>query len=469
MSITQTRTISGHRGNRSGRRSSKSTATKTHPERLGAVLVWLILLGMFVGLTPFMSLDPGLGSAINKGYWLIVGGLAVVSVFRTWATSKVLIARFWPVGVPLAWFSASIFWSDFPTLTLERFVILGIMSATTFAVAASQVPKQHLARILLIIAGAALFVNVASVILVPDLTITLGGKFHGMFGNSNTAGTATALTLLAFLWAIPAARDRKRQIGATLMAGLALWFLIGTESATSITAVFVTPIGILVLLLSRRLSLVSRFVALGITGLAAAVGLASLVVFGLGAGEIAEVTLGDTTLTGRTFLWEALWVEIRNHPWVGSAYGAFWYLDSAPNALYATSGFLGRVGQAHNGYIDLVLQVGIVGFVAAMVPLVHMGMLATRYSHRMRDSRSRKWLSLLPLGLLVFLIVHNFLESSLFRSGSTLTMAFFLGYFLVGSWDLLDKTRVKRRRSKSRRRRHSRSSSGRAAQIEPAL
>ncbi len=454
MSLAQTGKTVGPSRRRGDRVEARRSATRADPRRLGTVLLWLLLVSMFFGLTPFWAnSDPRLGSAINKGFWLVVGAMSAISIFRTRPAAMALARKLWPVAVPLAWFGFSVFWSDFPRLTLERVAILWITVVATFAVAACKVPKTRLVQALLLISGAALLANAGSVFVVPDIALFISeGKFRGMHGNPNTAGTATALTFLAFLLAVPASRALSQKVAMGLVAGLAFWFLLGTESATSIGAAIVTLVPLAVLLVGRRLSLVGQFLAASLAGVALVAGMIWLVAAGVGAGDIADVTFGDTTFTGRTYLWAALMDEIRGQPWVGSAYGAFWYLDSAENALYATSGFLSGVGQAHNGFLDLVLQAGVIGFLVAMVPLTHMGMLALRYSHRMRVSRSRKWLSLLPVGLFVFVVVHNLMESSLFRSGSTLAMAFFLSYFLVGSWEVFDKTGVKRDGRRKRRR-----------------
>ncbi len=412
------------------------------------------MVSVFFGLTPFWANpDPQLGSAINKGFWLVVGMISTIAILQTRPAAIALARKFWPVAVPVAWFGFSVLWSDFPMLTLERVAILGIMVLATFAVAACKVPKPQLIKALLLTSGLALLANAVSVFVVPDIALFLsGGKFRGMFSNPNTAGTVTALTFLVFLLAVPASRALWQKAVMGLLAGLAFWFLIGTESATSIGAAIVTLVPLAVLLIGRRLTLVGQFLAASLAGVALIAGMIWLVAVGVGAGDAAEVTFGDTTFTGRTHLWAALMDEIRGHPWVGSAYGAFWHLDSAENALYATSGFLSGVGQAHNGFLDLVLQVGVIGFLAAMVPLTHMGVLALRYGHRMGASRSRKWLSLFPVGLFVFVVLHNLLESSLFRPGSPLAMAFFLGYFLVGSWEMFDKMGVKRDGLRKRKR-----------------
>lgn len=425
---------------------ARKMATARRAERLGQIIFVLTLIRIFPGLSPFLpNLSPAIGSAINQGFWLTVGALSAVAVYQNWAYSKQLFLRSWPMVIPLVWFGTSILWSPYPALTLQRIVILGIMAFTAFAVAASQVRMKDLIRLLVVTSGVVLFVNAGSVLIVPELAITPGGDFLGMHSHKNVAGVVTAITFLIFLFSVPGVRDRNRRIATILLAGLAAWFLIGSNSETSMAAAFTAPLPILILMVGRRLTRTNQVVVVGVVAIALVFTVASLVVFGVSTQEIGEAAFGDTTFTGRSQIWASLIPEIRNHPLIGSAYGAFWFLDTQPNAFYATEGFLARVGQAHNGYIDLVLQVGSIGLLAGLVPLLHLAIMAIRYAHRMRKRKSRKWPSLFLLSLIVFLVAHNILESSLFRSGAPLGMVFMLCYFPLCRWTMREPSSTTRR------------------------
>ncbi|UJB69157.1 O-antigen ligase family protein [Acaryochloris sp. 'Moss Beach'] len=68
----------------------------------------------------------------------------------------------------------------------------------------------------------------------------------------------------------------------------------------------------------------------------------------------------DPSLTGRTDLWVWALDDIGKRPWLGYGYGAFWQDFSSKAALirYAAGW---QVPSAHNGLLDLLLDLGILG------------------------------------------------------------------------------------------------------------
>jgi O-antigen ligase len=67
----------------------------------------------------------------------------------------------------------------------------------------------------------------------------------------------------------------------------------------------------------------------------------------------------DPSLTGRTDIWDSLMRKVADRPWTGYGYGAFWGRigDSAPaDWVRKETGWV--VPSAHNGWIDLLVQLG---------------------------------------------------------------------------------------------------------------
>jgi exopolysaccharide production protein ExoQ len=77
----------------------------------------------------------------------------------------------------------------------------------------------------------------------------------------------------------------------------------------------------------------------------------------------------DPTLTGRTMIWDESWKFIKERPILGYGYGAFWNEASGPMAILQQA--IGwPAPNAHNGYVDLWLQLGLLGiclFAAALL------------------------------------------------------------------------------------------------------
>jgi exopolysaccharide production protein ExoQ len=76
----------------------------------------------------------------------------------------------------------------------------------------------------------------------------------------------------------------------------------------------------------------------------------------------------DPTLSQRTSIWAAVWVEITKRPLLGYGFGAFWKgLFGPSHDVVISSGW--NVFQAQNGFLDVWLSVGVLGvaIVALMV------------------------------------------------------------------------------------------------------
>src|SRR5207302_5013109 len=77
--------------------------------------------------------------------------------------------------------------------------------------------------------------------------------------------------------------------------------------------------------------------------------------------ELAVAALGrDVTLTGRTGLWPLAVDAIAERWWFGHGYGAFWLgWDGESASIWR--GLSWRPAHAHNGILDLGLELGVAG------------------------------------------------------------------------------------------------------------
>jgi O-antigen ligase len=73
----------------------------------------------------------------------------------------------------------------------------------------------------------------------------------------------------------------------------------------------------------------------------------------------------DMTLTGRTEIWEPVLLSIMKRPLTGYGYCAFWNGMSGESGIIAST--VGWVPpHAHNGFLNVALQVGITGLLVLM-------------------------------------------------------------------------------------------------------
>ena len=133
----------------------------------------------------------------------------------------------------------------------------------------------------------------------------------------------------------------------------------------------------------------------------------AVVVFGLlikltGADAVLIGALGrDSTLTGRTDIWSLVLNHVVN-PLLGSGYESFWLGDRLAKISASYHG----INQAHNGYLEVFLNLGWMG-------LSFLGLIfVTGYRNAIAGFRDHPEISALNLTYLVIALVYNVTEAS---------------------------------------------------------
>src|SRR5262249_20224707 len=130
--------------------------------------------------------------------------------------------------------------------------------------------------------------------------------------------------------------------------------------------------------------------------------------------ELAKAVGRDPTLTGRTEIWTIV-LGMHTDPLVGTGYESFW--------LGPRLKLLGGINEAHNGYIEVYLHLGLIGL------FLMVGFLIASYRIFCRKVRSFSNLGLLSLTLWSVLLFYNATESAL--KVGLMWIAFLLGVITV--------------------------------------
>ncbi len=109
-------------------------------------------------------------------------------------------------------------------------------------------------------------------------------------------------------------------------------------------------------------------------------------------------------LSGRTDIWDFVNFEIAKRPLLGWGYRSIWLVGPDSPTL-RVGGWIGQMPDAHNGYLDTILDTGYIGLVLFLVfifaTLHAIGRVADR-------DPARAWLL---LSIALFVILENFLET----------------------------------------------------------
>jgi len=388
------------------------------------------LLLIFVGLTPFAIRDPvalatqesgfsGAGDLLREICYAGIFGVILFSALRQRGVSAVAIVP--PtLALLLAWCLLSAMWSPEAGVTARR-AVLAIMVVLSAMLGVATVGAERALKLWQYVLAGVLIVNWLSIPLVPqavhlpgEIDPSLIGDWRGLFFHKNIAGAVTAVSAIVFLFTF---LKSHRAVDAILFAG-AVGFLIMTHSKASIGLL---PVAVVVALIYR--------VAWrrGIDRLIVTIMLALTCVFAVALAigdftQIASVFEDPSRFTGRSAIWQAEIAYIRDHPLLGSGFGAFADTGAlSPLLKYVDATWVQNVSHGHNAYLQLFVTIGGVGFALAMWTLVISPVLSFWRGNPVQI----EMMSLL-FAIFVFMVLHNFLESDFLEGDGPAWVAFVL-------------------------------------------
>lgn len=295
---------------------------------------------------------------------------------------------------------ASFLWSNVPTDTLRRSLYFLGTTLCGVYLAARYSWREQL-RLLGWTLGILVVLTILYCLAFPSHGIMTGefaGAWQGIFGQKNRLGRMMTLTSVVFLL-IAMNRSRYYWIGWAGF-GLAIILIVLSTSKTALV-VFLT------LVIFLRLSSVLRWnytLAVPFFMFVVLVG-GSAATLLIGNAEAILHSMGrDLTLTGRSDLWAALLDKLWQHPWLGYGYSSFW------RAWGGESGYIWLVigwqpTQAHNGFLDVALQLGLLGLFVLTLGYVLTYLKAITWV-RLTKTAEGYW----PLMFLIYFFLSNLTE-----------------------------------------------------------
>ncbi|MBE9031325.1 O-antigen ligase family protein, partial [filamentous cyanobacterium LEGE 11480] len=227
------------------------------------------------------------------------------------------------------------------------------------------------------------------------------GAWRGLMTHKNSLAQLSVLGALVIQMVLPFHYRHKRW----LWAGLATCVMLVLLSTSKTGFVLLLLLSLLLPILrslrvnriEAKLAVVTMFLFI-LTLIAAFVGNYELILTSLGR---------DPTLTGRTDIWAVLLEKASKHIWFGYGFEVFWSggMDGEAVDLWYVNRYI--VDTAHNGFLDILLELGIVGLGIFLASVV------------MNFLRGLQWLSgtrspegLYPLVVMAYWIVYNLSEST---------------------------------------------------------
>ena len=236
-----------------------------------------------------------------------------------------------------------------------------------------------------------------------------GGRIQGIPGNANLLALVALLGVIVF--GIQLAR---RSVGAAAGSGWMLASLLTlalTRSATMTVAALGVAAALGIVVLARRLSGRGQ-VALGVGTVAVGAALVTAVI--VWREQLLELVGRSPDLTGRLDIWAAVGELIAERPVLGWGWISYWAPWVEPfDDLVVINGV--TYLQAHNAWLDVLLQLGWVGVVAfgILVVTTSARVISWAVDAPHGDAAADASLRLLPVLLLTVLLVQSLTESRL--------------------------------------------------------
>jgi exopolysaccharide production protein ExoQ len=198
-------------------------------------------------------------------------------------------------------------------------------------------------------------VSLILLIVSPATAFAAGVDFRGIFSQKNTLGRAMTIGALASLHGLRA--DARGRLRRTVFLVLVTIVALKSGSATSCLTIFAFC-GIDVAIALFRKGGFARVLGIGLTISAAPI-LVSAAIF---PDAMLEILGKEPTLSGRTEIWALVIPNIYEKLWFGWGYLAFWS-NANPAAIQIGDLLHMSVPQAHNGLLEMLLHIGLVGTV----------------------------------------------------------------------------------------------------------
>jgi O-antigen ligase len=400
-------------------------------KRLFDTLLVPVTLFIFSGAGVKLVLGPNADSSTTDGntaYQLALSTIYLICVlvillkfprYRSVFRKSILL---W---VLILWVFLSAIWSCAATLTLRRSIAL----LGTTIVALYLANNYDLRRLVLLLCKIFLVINFMSLVLIlffPGYGITPGysilhGNWLGLYTQKNNLGRIATLETVTFLLAFHQFKKKSMLLG--LVTSLLL--LIGSDSVTSYFVAMALVFVILFLLYTPRNIVLRVFFGISMLTVLA---IAFYYSFSSFSGFV-DAFGRDITLTGRTSVWKIAYQMAMQRPLLGYGYNGFWLGLNGPSAYIWRS--IGPFVHSHNGYLDLWLDLGLVGVVIFLVLFCQLFVKAFR---NIKFSTKNGALILFPFVFCLFYFMQNLTESFILTRNNLFWLLF---VYLIYSLNLI--------------------------------
>ncbi|MBZ5676629.1 MAG: O-antigen ligase family protein [Acidobacteriia bacterium] len=304
------------------------------------------------------------GNPLQRNILTVMLFIAIVVLFQRRREFFSLLRVNAPILLFFGYCAVSTLWSDFTDVSFKRWIKALGDPLMVMIVLTDPVPSHAVKRFL---AWTGFLLVPVSVLLIRYYPLmgrayrNIDGKimFTGVASDKNMLGAISLLFGLGAVWRILHWLQERhpRSIRSLMVYGsvvlMVLWLLRKANSATSL-ACFVLASVVLVVtsipVLARCRAIVHLVVVMVLA-------VSTIALFFDAGGGMVQTLGRDATLTGRTDLWDEI-IPMNGDPFLGTGFESFW-MGSRLEKIWSLHWW--HPNEAHNGYIEVFLNLGWTG------------------------------------------------------------------------------------------------------------
>jgi O-antigen ligase len=319
----------------------------------------------------------------------------------------------------------SVLWSDFPEVSFRRWVrSLGDIIMVLIVIT----EINHTGAVLKLFRSMAYVLIPISIIFIKyyrNLGVTYDetGAFEmwvGVTTHKNSLGQLACVSAAVLVWTFFSKYYKSKLLDIPVLL-IALFLLNGSKTSLSRTSfgvfIFAMVILFILKLLKNRVNVIRTFTCILIPTII----IINLLTNYLYSKDIMTMVIlstgGDPTLTGRTPLWDAILQIASHHQLLGAGYGGFW-IGNLGNNLWDT--FNWKPGAAHNGYIDVYVDLGLIGVTILLFLIIF------AYRDILKNIAYNSDFGKFRMMMFVMILVYNYTESSFFKPTALLWFSYLI-------------------------------------------
>ena len=412
---------------KAGKYSSKvvprpgSLVTQTEPA-LWLTTIWLAIagsrtVGQWLAVTGIADVGGAAslaernidGSPFDRNLLAAMLFLAVIVLARRGARVRTLLLANGPILIFFLYCLVSVVWSDFSDIAFKRWIkALGDVAMVLIVVTdkdPSAAVKKLLSRVGFVLVPASLLLDKYYAQIGKGFTPAGDDFFMGVANSKNELGGVCMLFGLGAVWRLVQLwresgkrRSRKPLFAQAVLLVFVVALFWTAHTMTALVCFLLASV--LIVATSFRSIVRRRWLVHAMVGGIVAMCFTALFL-DVGAGMVQSIGK-DPTLTGRTAVWDLVF-SLTHNRMLGAGFESFWL---GPRLEKIWSVYWWHPNEAHNGYIEVFLNLGYVG-VGLLIVLI-----LTGYRNVINAFRSDPDNGRLRLAYLTMAVVYNFTESA---------------------------------------------------------